>query len=496
MSQPPSPAPDAASGEQPTRPEPAVGGSAVLPRQLPRWLLPVVVVGVILVALLMLILLLWLIKDASLSKESLLAARLDAVKITSGVVVSAGGTFALYLAVRRQRATEVDLHLRDRAQAHVEQVAVDNRVHQERLAVAAEGDALQRRVTELYAKSVEQLGSPQAPVRLGAMYALERLGQENAESRQTVINVLSAYLRMPFKVSRSKFGLKDVDVTHPSLVDDSDLGDVNEFKQEIEVRNAAQRILQEHFRVKDWAGEGDPNPLYWGPDLRIDLSGATLMNFSFGHSNARAANFRGCLFIGDARFWSSDFRGRVFFDESVFTGEADFSRVNFRDGVKISSASSFSYSTFLGIARFHGTQHGFFECIGSTFHEEVSFSLLDVQSNAYFGKSTFHGNMSLDLARARSRTWFDGTHFLGTVTMKQVIFFSGVAWDDVEFATPPDLSNSVTAVERSYGKSEASTTKYDDQWPAGWCVGPWPKYRPTPGENAVWAVLTREAEGS
>jgi hypothetical protein len=54
------------------------------------------------------------------------------------------------------------------------------------------------RITELYTKAVEQLGSEKAPVRLGGLYALERLAQDNKEHRQTIVNVICAYLRMPF----------------------------------------------------------------------------------------------------------------------------------------------------------------------------------------------------------------------------------------------------------------------------------------------------------
>ncbi|HWM04943.1 MAG TPA: hypothetical protein VNP92_21600 [Actinophytocola sp.] len=39
--------------------------------------------------------------------------------------------------------------------------------HQERVAAAAEVDAEARRVTDLYTKAVDQLGSDKAPVRLG-----------------------------------------------------------------------------------------------------------------------------------------------------------------------------------------------------------------------------------------------------------------------------------------------------------------------------------------
>ena len=54
---------------------------------------------------------------------------------------------------------------------------------------------------ELYAKAVEQLGHEKAPVRLGALYSLERLAQDKPERRQTIVNVICAYLRMPFPLT-------------------------------------------------------------------------------------------------------------------------------------------------------------------------------------------------------------------------------------------------------------------------------------------------------
>ena len=93
--------------------------------------------------------------------------------------VASGGLFVLYLAYRRQ-------------------------AHQEIVARLTEHDASERRVTELYTKAVDQLGSDQAPVRLGGLYALERLAQANPSQQQTIVNVLCAYLRMPYTLPGSK----------------------------------------------------------------------------------------------------------------------------------------------------------------------------------------------------------------------------------------------------------------------------------------------------
>ncbi|WHT22490.1 hypothetical protein N8J89_15915 [Crossiella sp. CA-258035] len=106
--------------------------------------------------------------------------RLEAIKTAGAIVVGTAGAAALWLAARRQRTTEIAMR------------------HQERVAEATEADAAERRVTELYTKAVEQLGSENAAVRLGGMYALERLAQNTPGQRQTIVNVLCAYLRMPY----------------------------------------------------------------------------------------------------------------------------------------------------------------------------------------------------------------------------------------------------------------------------------------------------------
>jgi hypothetical protein len=63
-------------------------------------------------------------------------------------------------------------------------------------------DASQARVTselgqnpDRYTKAVEQLGSGKLDVRLGGLYALERLAQDSPRDHQTVYDVLAAFIR-------------------------------------------------------------------------------------------------------------------------------------------------------------------------------------------------------------------------------------------------------------------------------------------------------------
>ena len=117
----------------------------------------------------------WLLTIADHAKPGTDRAnsRLDAVRTGLAAGAGAGAAVGLMLAFRRQHHQEIATDLTDR-------------------------DATERRITELYTKAVEQLGNDKAPVRLGGLYALERLAQDNPAHRQTIVNVICAYLRMPF----------------------------------------------------------------------------------------------------------------------------------------------------------------------------------------------------------------------------------------------------------------------------------------------------------
>ncbi|MEU5859769.1 hypothetical protein ABZ815_01245 [Nonomuraea sp. NPDC047529] len=102
-----------------------------------------------------------------------LSARIEAVRTALAVAAGIGAAATLLLAVHRQR-------------------------HQELAAAHTMHNAAERRVTELYTKAAEQLGSDQAPVQLAGLYALERLAQDTPALQQTIVNVICAYLRMPW----------------------------------------------------------------------------------------------------------------------------------------------------------------------------------------------------------------------------------------------------------------------------------------------------------
>ena len=53
----------------------------------------------------------------------------------------------------------------------------------------------QGQVTDRYSKAVEQLGSDKLAVRIGGIYALERVARDSAKDHSTVMEVLTAFIR-------------------------------------------------------------------------------------------------------------------------------------------------------------------------------------------------------------------------------------------------------------------------------------------------------------
>lgn len=179
-------------------PTPPPSASAARPRlrelsPKTMWLTAVVIVVLTAAA----VVVLWWPATAGLNGAELVSARLDALKVGLSVAVGSGGVVALYLSWRRQHSTEADLDNRERALLHQQQSHHADLAQRDRVAQVTESDARERRLNELYLKAVEQLGSSQAAVRHGGLYALERVAQDNPRQRQTVVNVICAYLRNP-----------------------------------------------------------------------------------------------------------------------------------------------------------------------------------------------------------------------------------------------------------------------------------------------------------
>lgn len=193
---------------------------------------------------------------------------------------------------------------------------------------------------ERFARSVELLGNEADQVRVGAMHSLVWLANSTPRYKQTVLDVLCAYLRRPFH--------------HPSWDENGSDPDTvfvkvkPEDQQEQQVRRTAQRL------IRDLLSWGDKKKEYFD----LDLTGAALEYFQLdgrrvGRFIARRAQFYGItefrkLHVTSRTFFSgATFHGRLSVPEAKFEGGLAFSEATFKRKVDFRAAT---VGTFLALA--------------------------------------------------------------------------------------------------------------------------------------------------
>jgi uncharacterized protein YjbI with pentapeptide repeats len=257
------------------------------------------------------------------------ADQLDIVKIALSVVAGVGGVIALTVAYRKQQLGEA-------AEARAE---------------AAHRREDTKAFTERFGACVEQLGSEQPAVRLGGVYALTHLADDWEAGRQTCIDVLCAYLRMPYA---------------PDQPDNPDAHAA--FLAFREVRHTIWRLIGNHLRADatevSWCGHdfdftgaiidgaGFQDAVFSGGRVsfnsaefsggRVDFGHA---KFSGGRVDFGGAKFSGALVaFGGAEFLGDEFfGGQVSFGGAEFSGgQVDFSHAKFSGGQVSFNGAKFS----------------------------------------------------------------------------------------------------------------------------------------------------------
>ncbi|MFD7783730.1 pentapeptide repeat-containing protein [Streptomyces nojiriensis] len=323
----------------------------------------------------------WFVLGAQgLQHEHQLTAKtlFDLVKLAFGVVAGAGALVALVVAYRRQRVDE-DGALRDGTRLH----------------------------TERFTTAVSQLGEESAAVRLGGVHALAGLADDapTRDLRQTCIDVLCAYLRLPYAAEAD--------------LPPGDTGARHAYLALREVRHTVIRLIRDHLRLTpehphSWQGHGFDftGVVFDGGDFSgavfsggtVDFGGAA---FSGGTVNFRAAVFSGATVdFGAARFSDGTvgFSGAVFSGGTVGFGSAEFSGASAYSGTSVSfGRARFSGATVdFGAARFSG-------------------------GRVYFGSAVFSGG-TVNFGAARlsgSSVSFAGAEFSGAAVTFHAARFSG-----------------------------------------------------------------------
>jgi len=339
----------------------------------------------------------------------------DAMKIVLAVVGGLGGVVALTVAYRRQHLGEAAEH-REEEKENRERTKLFN---------------------ERFAKAAELLGSDQAAVRLAGVYAVGALADDWSDGRQMCIDVLCAYLRMPYTPP----------VDQPA--EDVPAAPARDPHEERQVRHTVIRLIRDHLR-------GGTSRSWQGCDL--DFTGAVFDggDFSRAHFAGGTVSFDRVVFSGAVSFREAVFSGGdVGFERTVFSGgHGDFSAAvfsgaavtfqgaEFADGEVSFEQAAFSAGS-VGFARtaFSG---------GTVFFDQATFSGGDVS----FGQAAFTG----------SEVSFDSVTFSGSrVSFDLVRFSSGnVIFGDARF-----LAGTV-----SFGRARFLGGTVDLSHPAAWDVPP------------------------
>lgn len=167
-----------------------------------------------------------------------------------------------------------------------------------------------KQITERFSKAVEQLGSDKLEVRLGGIYALERIAKDSEKDHWTIMEVLTSFVQAhsPLRLTIAKDSEKD-DWTFmevlTSFVPAHLLSQMPTDKQEplnlitVDIQ-AALTVIGRRNCNQDQEGK------------EIDLSSANLAKFNFSRANFRRANLE-----------KADFR-------EANLGEADLSGANLK----------------------------------------------------------------------------------------------------------------------------------------------------------------------
>ena len=160
-----------------------------------------------------------------------------------------------------------------------------------------------RTLNERFATAAGQLGGDKPPaVRLAGVYAMAVLADDWKEKRQTCVDVLCGYLRMPYEPDPGE------KAPGPERLD---------FRASREVRHTVIRLIGDHLRsgaAVSWQG------------LNFDFTGVVFDGCDFGGARFPGGNvlFTGAVFSGGQNnFTHAEFSGgEVYFDGAVFSGGA------------------------------------------------------------------------------------------------------------------------------------------------------------------------------
>ena len=322
---------------------------------------------------------------------------------------------------------------------------------------------------ERYTKAVEQLGSKEAPVRIGGVYTLVGLADEwlldenldyaeKVREGQIIVNNLCAYIRSSFSLAFHYNELTQESPTAEGLYKNREqefYTDKAALESEADIRLSI--IKEIHNRLQS---PKINTPGAWS-DFEYDFSGSTFfypIDFTRSYY-AKPVNFSGSAYQDEVRFGGStyqggaDFSGSIYrrganFLSSTYQSQANFAGSTYQDKAVFSSSTcqdgaNFSGSTYQGEVFFRGSVYRDWVVFnGSAYREEADFCGSTYQRGADFSDSTYWDKIV-----------FGGSVYQGWAVFRDSAYWGEAAFNDSVYWGGADFSGSTYRGRTGFGNS-------------------------------------------
>ena len=322
---------------------------------------------------------------------------------------------------------------------------------------------------ERYTKAVEQLGSKEAPVRIGGVYTLvglvdEWLLDENLDytekvrEGQVIVNSLCAYIRSSFALAFHYNELTQDSPTAEGLYKNREqefYTDKAALESEADIRLSI--IKEIHNRLQS---PKINTPGAWS-DFEYDFSGSTFFYpIDFARSYyTKPVNFSGSTYQDEVRFGGSTYQGGADFSGSIYRRGADFlsstyqSQANF-SGSTYQDKAVFSSSTYQDGANFSGsTYQGEVFFRGSVYRDWVVFNGSAYREEADFCGSTYWRGADFSDSTYWGKIVFGGSVYQGWAVFRDSAYRGEAAFNDSVYWGGADFSGSIYRGRTGFGNS-------------------------------------------
>ncbi|MGH3717810.1 MAG: pentapeptide repeat-containing protein [Pseudonocardiaceae bacterium] len=340
---------------------------------------------------------------------------LDVIKTTITVAGFVGAVLVGVYGYRKQRLVEGDGH-----RADVEQLA------------------------QRYTTAADQLGHEKAAVRLAGVYAMARLADDWGEQRQVCIDVLCAYLRMPYE---------------------PDTASEKHREGERHVRLTTQEVLFNHLRRNDVVEERQA----WS-DIDLNLRGAYLDGVDLSNGQVRSLDMTRCHLFGQSNFdglhvtRNASFGGALFTEDTTFH-DATFAEVASFSGAKFEEKAVFARVIFLGDADFETAEFSG-DCWfrDSIFHNRAVFSEAEFHGMADLADTSFLDDRMVLFNNIKwlGPTSFTNSHFEGILYIVNCEFAENCAFSNGQFCSSVSFDRSKFFGEAYFDDAEFKNVHFSD----------------------------------